>query len=148
MDTQATIHVQTKLDNLHMKHPQINKYIAEFKKTTRKAGYTQANPETVHFFLQGLVHEIIEDILRASRPETYQQLKTHAIESTRSKLLLQDILRGKNAPCRPPFPQRFAFQNVPQRGTPPHTQRYYNSSNAPQSMVNVPVSMDIGRIRF
>jgi hypothetical protein len=81
-----------------MKHPQIDKYIAEFKKTTRKAGYTQANLETVHFFLQGLVYEIIEDILRVPRPET-----------TRSKLLLQDILREKNTAYRPPFPQRFAF---------------------------------------
>jgi hypothetical protein len=73
-DTQATICAQTKLDNLHMKHPQINEYIADFEKTARKAGYTQANPETVHFFLQGLAHEIVEDVLRAPRLETYQQL--------------------------------------------------------------------------
>jgi hypothetical protein len=148
MDTQATICPQTKLDNLHIKHSQIDEYIAEFEKTARKARYTQANPETVHFFLQGLAHEIIEDVLRAPRPETYQQLKTRAFESTRSKLLLQDILKERNTPYRLPFPQRFAFQNVPQRGTPPCAQRYYNSSNALWSMANVPVPMDIERTWF
>jgi hypothetical protein len=144
-DMQATIRVQTKLDNLHMKHPQIDKYIVEFEKTARKAGYTQVNPEMAHFFLKGLARKIIEDVLRAPRLEMYQQLKTHAIESTRSKLLLQDILKGGNAPYRLPFLQRFAFQNAPQRGMPPRAPRYYNSSNVPRSMANVPVPMDIGR---
>jgi hypothetical protein len=32
-DTQATIHIQTKLDGLRIKHPQVNEYIAEFEKT-------------------------------------------------------------------------------------------------------------------
>jgi hypothetical protein len=72
MDTQATIRAQTKLDNLHMKHPQIDEYIAEFKKTARKARYTQVNPETAHFFLKGLARKIIEDVLRAPGPNSYK----------------------------------------------------------------------------
>jgi hypothetical protein len=38
--------------------------------------------------------------------------------------------KGRNA-YKPPFPQRFAYQNPPQWGTPLCNTRY-NSSNAPK----------------
>jgi hypothetical protein len=104
-DTQATIWAQAKLDDLKMTYPHIDKYISEFEETARKAGYTQTHEEIKHHFMQGLANEILEDVLRAPRPVTYTALKTHAIKSTHTRMLLKDILKRKTtpAPYRPPF---------------------------------------------
>ena len=64
-DTQATIKAQAKLDNLKMTYLHINKYITDFEKTARRAGYTQTNEEAKHHFMQGLANEILEDVLQA-----------------------------------------------------------------------------------
>jgi Retrotransposon gag protein len=62
-DTQATICTQTKLDELRMVYPHIDKYIADFEKTARQVGYTQGNEETKHHFIQGMANKILEDVL-------------------------------------------------------------------------------------
>jgi Retrotransposon gag protein len=104
-DTQATICAQTKLDELRMVYPHIDKYIADFEKTARQAGYTQGNEETKHHFIQGMANEILEDVLRVPRPNTYASLKERAIESTRTRILLRDILKRNCTPTtfRSPF---------------------------------------------
>jgi Retrotransposon gag protein len=97
-DTQATICTQTKLDELRMVYPHINKYIADFEKTARQAGYTQGNEETKHHFIQGMANEILEDVLWAPWPNTYAGLKERAIESTHTRILLRDILKRNCMP--------------------------------------------------
>jgi hypothetical protein len=143
-DTQAVIRAQAKMDELKMTYPHVDKYITDFEELARKAGYNQTSEETKHHFLQGISSKILEDVLRAPRPTTYAGLKQRAVESTRTKIILEDILKKKSTPYKPPpFRQNF-FANRPvtyqsMRPRPP----LYNSSNAPPSMRNVPVPMDM-----
>jgi Zinc knuckle len=98
-----------------------------------------------------MANEILEDVLRAPRPNTYAGLKERAIESTRTRILLRDILKRNCAPTtfRSPFQQFQRPANIPffrqNRGVPQQRAApQYTSSNAPPSMRNVPIPMDTG----
>ena len=62
-DTQAVIRAQSKLDELKMTYPHVDKYITDFEELARKAGYNQTSEETKHHFLQGISGKILEDVL-------------------------------------------------------------------------------------
>jgi hypothetical protein len=49
---------------------------------------------------------------------------------------------GQNAPFIPFYAQRPNYNN---RAAPSNQQQQYNSSNAPSTMNNIPVPMDVGR---
>ena len=104
-DTQAVIRAQSKLDELKMTYPHVDKYITDFEELARKAGYNQTSEETKHHFLQGISGKILEDVLRAPQPTTYAQLKSRTVESTRTKIILENILGKRNMPYKTPFRQ-------------------------------------------
>jgi len=153
-----------------MTHPLIDEYIAKFEDAARQAGYTQGDEATNHYFLKGLTPGVLLDVLKPPHVHTYATIKEQAIEATKSRIMIEDLLgprtrgSGSNTPWAPfrgfwggafqPFyipqgpPRPFFSQNNPtsQQTSTPSGQNY-NSTNAPQWMNNVPVPMDLSRAR-
>jgi hypothetical protein len=67
-----------------MKAPKINEYISKFKELCNKAGYTTDNTEVIYLFLKGLSKPILEDVVKGPQVGSYEDLKDHAIQVTRS----------------------------------------------------------------
>jgi len=143
-----------KLEHLKMIHPLIDKYIAKFEDAARQAGYTQGDEATNHYFLKGLMPGVLLDVLKPPHVHTYAAIKEQAIEATKSRIMIKDLLgpRGRGsgsntsqAPFRSfrggafqPFyalqgpPRPFFSQNnpAPQQSSASSGQNY-NSTNAP-----------------
>jgi hypothetical protein len=83
------------LEGLRMHFPEIDSYIAKFKELARQAGYIAGNSETMHTFIKGLTLSVIEDILKPPHMQGYHAIKQKAIECTRSRVLLDNILRAR-----------------------------------------------------
>jgi Retrotransposon gag protein len=157
-DTQKEEWARDKLENLRMKFPHIDQYITEFEELARQAGYTTGNPETTHIFIKGLMQSVMEDVFKAPTLTTYNEIKFKAIQCTHSRVLLENILRSwrqgqgftggtfrgfqPNRPRQPFFNQGGGQPQRSQQNYRPPPR--YNSSNAPWSMNNVPVPMDLG----
>ena len=134
------------LEKLRFKFPDIDQYIADFEDLANLSGYTVGNDETINLFLKGFENakDLLHGILAPPLLTTYYDLKTRAINVTKSCQLINAIQRnapgGYNYfPPRPPrpFPQR---QNQLPQGQ--YAQRQYNSTNAPRWLNNTPVPMD------
>ena len=163
IDTQAPERARVALESLKMKPPLIDEYIAKFEDLCRKAGYTVGSSEVTYQFLKGLPKHILEDVIKGPQTGDFTELKQRAIQVTRSQELLNNILKQQSSNTtyipRPQFqPRGFrggAFANFQKnfQGNPNRTfnnqqnPNRFNSSNAPRSMNNVPVPMDIGRTR-
>ena len=91
-DSQCEDRARIKIENLHTKFPDINEYISQFEEMARQAGYTQGSPETTQLFLKGLTKSVLEDVLKPPFPHGYQAIKERAIESTKSKQLIDSII--------------------------------------------------------
>jgi len=130
---------QASLDRLQFKFPAIDQYISDFEMLARKAGYTIGSRELMTLFIRGLggAPDVVERVINKS-PEDYFDLKTKVIAVVKNCQLLR-AMRNTSTPFRP-TPQ---FQQRPYR--PPQT---FNSSNAPRSINNLPVPMDLSRSRF
>src|SRR6266700_8218267 len=94
MDLQKENRAWNKLENLRMKFPEIDKYIAIFKDTSRDAGYTMTNPENMQFFLKGLSKGVLADVLRTPIPRTYQEMKAKAVECTNTQQTMSNIMNS------------------------------------------------------
>jgi len=55
------------------------------------AGYNLANPETIEFFIEGLPRSVVEDVLRPPAPDTYEATKEKAIQSIKSRQVVENI---------------------------------------------------------
>src|SRR6266576_4397259 len=161
VDSQKENRARNKLENLRMKFPEIDEYIATFEDTSRNAGYTMTNPENMQFFLKGLSRGVLADVLRAPIPRTYQEMKTKAIECTNAQQTMSNIMTSLTGgkPFRP-FQTNRPQTNQGSQGSWRRQQQqqqqqrqswggrpHFNSSNAPPSMNNQPVPMDLGRSR-
>jgi len=95
-----------------MTHPLINKYIAKFKDATRQAGYNQGNETTNHYFLKGLTPGVLLDILKPPNVQGYTAIKEQAIESTRSRVIIENILgpRGRGTGSNTSWGPFYGFQ--------------------------------------
>jgi len=140
-----------------MRFPEIDQYITKFEDLACLAGYTVGNKEIINFFLKGLSQSVLEDIMKPPFTTTYNDLKDHAIQMTKAKQLIKGICARCNYPSTQTFQNMFGTQQqrprffnrgnqYQQRPTAPIPQ--YNSSNAPKSMNNQPILMDISRTRF
>jgi hypothetical protein len=114
-------------------------------------------------FLKGLPKHILEDVVKGPQTGDFTELKQRAVQVTRSQELLNNILKQQSSNTtyipRPQFqPRGFrggAFANFQRnfQGNPnkafnnQQNPNRFNFSNAPHSMNNVPVPMDIGRTR-
>jgi len=155
-DTQRQQRARAELKALHLKWPEIDQYANNFERLTQIAGYHLANPETIEFFIEGLPRSVVEDILRPPIPDTYEATKEKAIQSIKSRQVVENIFGPRRSQQRGEQrnDQRGWFQNSNQqnRGNrrnqnanwrqnakPPQ----YNSTTAPPSYTNVPVPMDL-----
>jgi hypothetical protein len=91
-DMQKEDRARAQLKGLQMKFPDIDAYIAKFEELARQVGYTTGNPETSHQFIKGLTQSVMEDIFKPPHVTTYQEIKQKAIDCTRSKVLLENII--------------------------------------------------------
>src|SRR6266699_2947437 len=110
MDSQKENRARNKLENLRMKFPEVDEYIAMFEDTSCNAGYTMTNPENMQFFLKGLSKGVLADVLRAPIPRTYQEMKTKVIECTNAQQTMSNIMTSLTGgklfrPFQTPRPQ-------------------------------------------
>jgi hypothetical protein len=155
-DTQRENRARSQIENHKMRFPEIDQYISSFEELARHAGYMQGDEATTHYFVRGLAPSVMVDVYKPPVPNTYAEIKQRAIDSTRSRMLIDDILgkrpnRGRGGPTRgffgrnsqQPGNRPFFQQQQQPRGPPPQ----YNSSNAPRWMNNASVPMDLSRAR-
>jgi len=90
-DTQCQQRARAELKALRLKWPEIDQYANNFKRLTRVAGYNLANLETIEFFIEGLPRTIVEDVLRPPVPDTYEATKEKAIQSIKSRQVVENI---------------------------------------------------------
>jgi len=158
-----------------MRFPEIDNYIARFEDLSRIAGYDANSGAVFQLFTKGLPDDILKEVLTSPTPTTYIDLKDKAILATRSKVLINNILRahnpnrgigGFNRGVFNTFPQPNNLQrprtffNQGNQGNqggflqqrrpgfhqgPPQMQ--YNLTNAPCWMNNTAIPMDLGRTR-
>jgi hypothetical protein len=91
-DSQREDRACIKIENICMHFPEVDKYISQFKELARQAGYTQGNPETTQLFLKGLTKSVLEDVLKPPFVHGYPAIKECAIQSTKSKQLIESIV--------------------------------------------------------
>jgi hypothetical protein len=113
MDTQRATRARADLKRLTLKFPEIDDYIAKFEDLARLADYHGDN-ELFDLFLQGLPGNILSELLTSPIPQNYVELKQKAVNVIRSKVLVNDILRGRNTGQNNPF-----RSNQPSRGNQP-----------------------------
>jgi len=90
-DTQRQQRARAELKALRLKWPEIDQYANNFERLTRVAGYHLGNPETIEFFIEGLPKSVVEDILRPPIPDTYEATKEKAIQSIKSRQVVDNI---------------------------------------------------------
>jgi Retrotransposon gag protein len=80
-----------KLDKCKMHFPNIDQYISDFKDLVRQAGHTIGNKETIGFFLNGLTLSILDKVIRAPFPTTYNKYKAKAVKITKGQQMIELI---------------------------------------------------------
>jgi hypothetical protein len=143
-DSQKEIDAQVGLKNLKMDWPLIDRYVSNFERLARLAGYNHTNAETMQYFMNGLPKSILTDTLRPPVPTTYHTMKSKAIEAVRSRVLIDAITKGQPGATRPM--NTWNQQSNP-RPRPSYNQPRFNSSTAPPSYNNRQVPMDLSRTR-
>ena len=98
-DTQVAERARVSLKSLR-KAPEINEYISKFEELCNKAGYTTGNMEVTYLFLKGLPKPILGDMVKGPQVGSYEDLKDHAIQVTRSQELLHNILKQQGGQLR------------------------------------------------
>ena len=151
-DTQAAQRARNELRDCKMKGSDYDDYIMRFKSLARKANYMIGNEETYNMFLQGLPEQLLRDTLKPPIPLNYNKAKDRVKLIAQGQAVIEGILK-KNFSGGTPFQhfnnnnqQRHPFfsNNNWQRNNQWNPQSY-NSTNAPPSMNNVPVPMDLSR---
>ena len=166
-DTQRPNRARIELEKLTMKPGEIDQYISRFEELARQAQYTAGDEATTTLFLKGLPAGILVDIFKPPAVTTYEDIKERAIQSTKSRILIDSILgsRRSGQTTRPINRGGFrggafqSFQSNTPRPTqtqnnfqrdlpgPPRNNNPINSSNAPRWMNNTAVPMDLSRAR-
>jgi len=98
------------LNSCRMKFPEIDQYIAKLEDLARLARYTVGNEETINFFLKGLSQSILEDVMKPPFATTYNNIKDHAIQTTKAKQLIEGIRARRNYPSTQMFQNMFRTQ--------------------------------------
>ncbi len=155
-----------------MKFPEVDAYVSDFEQLVRKALYTLGSPKMNQHFIAGLPMNITKDVLKDPKPITYPEILQKTLASIRSKQTIWALFKkgnpGQNNNYRQPQtnwrPQNLVQRRPIQFFLPNNycTQRQggwnmlfnrqpkyisYNSSNAPRSMQNTPVPMDLSQTR-
>jgi Zinc knuckle len=166
MDSQREVRARAKLQQLKADSRDMDSYISKFEELARQAGYTVGSPEMINFFLLGISDgELLQEIMKPPVAADYQALKQRAIDHATANQGYHNIIAIQKNLHRQAQAPTSAFQYNQQRQGPrrgffyrgPQNdqtwrnkdggQPQYNSSNAPRSMNNTAVPMDIGRSR-
>jgi hypothetical protein len=137
-----------------MEPGKIDQYISKFEELARRANYTVGNEETARLFLEGLTTQVMQDVLTTDGLHGYKDYKRRAVNANRNHSILFQILqsrdtRQKEGALRYSLGQQNNQQQNPffYRGNNPNyggqQTPQYNTSNAPPSMNNQPVAMDL-----
>ena len=152
-DTQKDQKARTDLQNLKMKWPLIDQYTMDFERLIREAEYQSGTPKCVHMFISELPIGVAGDVLRSPLAQTYQEVVQRAVDSVKSKMLLETIIKNRGlTPCHN-CPNN--WQNVAPK-TPPklffgqtnptfdsNWNSPFNSSNTPRYFNNTAVPVDL-----
>jgi len=95
-DSQRENRARGEIERCTMKFPEIDDYIARFEDLSRIAGYDANSGAVFQLFTKGLPDDILKEVLTSPTPTTYIDLKDKAISATRSKVLINNILRARN----------------------------------------------------
>ena len=165
-NTQAAERARVALESLRMKAPEIDEYISKFEELCKKAGYTMGNTEVTYLFLKGLPKPILEDVVKGPQVGSYEDLKDHVIQVTRSQELLHNILKQQGSQtgqttqpqfiprpfnnggfCGPPHPDYSGYHgnnytlNYQRNNRNSNTNRPFNQGGNPQyNSSNTPCS--------
>jgi len=91
-DSQRENRARGEIERCTMKFPEIDDYIARFEDLSRIARYDANSGAVFQLFTKGLPDDILKEVLASPTPTTYIDLKDKAISSTRSKVLINNIL--------------------------------------------------------
>ena len=94
-DTQRDQKARTKLQNLRMRWPLIDQYTMDFERLVREAGYQSGTPECIYMFISGLPLGVATDVLRSPLAQNYQEVVQRAVDSVKSKTLLDTIVKNR-----------------------------------------------------
>ena len=157
-DSQAAQRAWNELKTCRMMNKNYDKYISKFEALADKAEYTRGSAEVYDMFLEGLPTNILYDILKPPTLTTYNALKDKVQSLAQGKAIINRLLcqqnigtqgggnayqRVNNNNQRCPLPQsNWRGSLGGQRGG---NCQQYNSTNAPPSMNNVPIPMDLSR---
>ena len=157
-DSQAAQRARNNLKSCRMTNNNYDKYVSKFEALADKANYTRGSAEMYNMFLEGLPMGILYDILKPPTPLTYNALKDKVRALAQGKAIIDGLLQQRNVRTQG---GGTAYQHInnngqrhPQiqnnwRGAPGGQrgggQLQYNSTNAPASMNNTPVPMDLSR---
>ena len=158
-DSQAAQRARNDLKSCRMTNNNYDEYVSKFESLTDKANYTRGSVELYDMFLEGLPTGILYDVLKPPTPLTYNALKDKVWALAQGKAIIDGLLHQQNIRTqgggtgyqrvnnnnnqRRPFPQNnWRGASGGQRGG---NQQQYNSTNAPPSMNNVPMQMDLSR---
>jgi len=95
-DSQRENRARGEIECCTMKFPEIDDYIARFEDLSHIAGYDTNSSTVFQLFTKGLPNDILKEVLTSPTPQTYVKLKEKAISSTRSKVLINNILWAHN----------------------------------------------------
>jgi Retrotransposon gag protein/Zinc knuckle len=164
-DSQLQQWARLELDKCKMRFPDMDQYISDFEDLVRQVGYTIGNEETIGFFLNGLTLSILDEVIRAPFPMTYNEYKAKAVEIMKGRQMIELIRARRGLPNPRSFNNTFgqnrgqfqpqAWGGCPQQNQTQRQQQQqqqqrptYNSTNAPRPAYNnVQVPMDLSRTR-
>ena len=155
LDTAEQETARSELQKLRMEPGKIDQYISKFEELARRAHYTVGNEETARLFLEGLTTQVMQDVLTTDGLNGYEDYKRWAIDASRNRSILSQILQSRDNrqkggnPRYSLGPQTYQQRNpFFYRGNNPNYAKQtsqYNTSNAPPSMNDQPVAMDLSR---
>ena len=159
-DSQATQRARNDLKSCRMTNNNYNEYVSKFEALANKANYTRGSAELYDMFLEGLPTSILYNMLRPPTPLTYDALKDKVWALAQGKAIIDGLLCQRNIGMQGGGTayqrvnsgnQRHSFPQNNWRGAPGGQRGggrpQYNSTNAPPSMNNTPVPMDLSQSR-
>ena len=102
-----------------MKGNLIDEYVSNFKELVQMAGYATGSTETMTMFLDGVDPRILREIMKPPVPHDYRSLCQKAIDATKARQAVDDILKHRGLGCTIP---RIPFQ-------PPQQQQQQQQQN-------------------
>jgi hypothetical protein len=90
-DFQLQQRARLDLNKCKMHFPNVDQYILDFKDLVQQAGYTISNEETIGFFLNGLTPSILDEVIHAPFPTSYNEYKAKAVEITKGRQMIKLI---------------------------------------------------------